>query len=93
MDLTSENLKQIADAVWNRQLVYKGAGLDAPASLAIGDIFHHARRGAVATGADVDEVAIAQEILAHLDPEKIAAAIPDDLAEKVADVLATRLQG
>lgn len=92
MPLTNEDLSKIADAVWNRQLVYKGAGLDAPASLAIGDIFHHARRGAIISGADVDEVAIAQEILAHLDPEKIAAAIPLDLADKVADVLAARLK-
>lgn len=91
-DVKAEDIEAIANAVWGRRLVYKGAGLDAPAELAIGDIFHHARLGATSNPtADIDELAIAQEILNHLDPSKIAAAIPDNLASRVADELAARL--
>lgn len=39
----------------------------------------------------VDEQAVAAAVLAALDPEKIAAAIPADLARQVADQLAARL--
>lgn len=42
---------------------------------------------------DVDEPAIAAAVLAGLDPAKIAAAIPDDLAQRVADELHSRLAG
>jgi hypothetical protein len=55
-----------------------------------------ALRAAVAemAGRDlVDEQAIVTGILAGLPAERIAAAIPQDLAKQVADELATRLQG
>jgi GH25 family lysozyme M1 (1,4-beta-N-acetylmuramidase) len=42
-------------------------------------------------GNDVDEDAIIAGVLAGLDPAKIAAAIPADVAEQVADILAKRL--
>lgn len=42
-------------------------------------------------GSDVDEAAVAAEVLKVLTPEAIAAAIPDDIAEQVADELAQRL--
>lgn len=46
------------------------------------------------TGKDfTDEPAIIAGVLAGLDPAVIAAAIPPDLARRVADELATRLQG
>ncbi|XTZ17038.1 N-acetylmuramoyl-L-alanine amidase [Micromonospora echinospora] len=41
----------------------------------------------------VDEAEIVAGVLAGLDPKTIAAAIPSDLAARVADELATRLQG
>jgi hypothetical protein len=45
-----------------------------------------------AAGTDtVDEAAIVAGVLAGLDPAKIAAAIPADMAEQVADILAQRL--
>lgn len=42
---------------------------------------------------DVDEAKVAELVLAGLDPATIAAAIPADIADKVADELATRLGG
>ena len=92
MPLTESDLDAIAARVWNRTIVRDGVGMNAPAVLVIGDIFHHARKAAAAQGADIDEAAVAQEILAHLDATKIAAAIPEDLAAKVADELSARLQ-
>lgn len=46
---------------------------------------------AAKVGVDVDEDAIAAGVLAGLTPERIAAAIPQDLAEQVVDALAARL--
>lgn len=46
---------------------------------------------AVAKLEDVDENAIVAGVLAGLSPEAIAAAIPADIAERVADILAQRL--
>lgn len=46
---------------------------------------------AVAGDGDVDEQAIAAAVLAGFDPAAIAAAIPSDLAERVAAELASRL--
>lgn len=40
-----------------------------------------------------DEAAIAQAVLAGLDPQKIADAIPADVAEQVVDLLAARMAG
>ncbi|RKN38443.1 hypothetical protein [Micromonospora endolithica] len=49
---------------------------------------------AAATGRDpVDEDAIVAGVLAGLSPERIAAAIPTDMARQVADELAARLAG
>ncbi len=42
-------------------------------------------------GQDVDEQAVAAAVLAGLDPARIAAAIPADLADRVADELRDRL--
>lgn len=44
-------------------------------------------------GADVDEQAIIAGVLAGLTPEKIAAAIPPELADQVVDALAARIAG
>lgn len=43
--------------------------------------------------ADVDEDAIAAAVLAGLTPEKIAAAIPAEIAEQVVDAIGARLNG
>lgn len=92
--VTPETIDKIADAVWNRNLTRQGVGMDAPASLVIGDIFWHARKAA-GSEADVDEVAIAREVVTHLDPESIAAAVasalPDDHARQVVAILAEKL--
>jgi hypothetical protein len=48
-----------------------------------------ARSGVV----DVDEGAIVAGVLAGLSPEKIAAGIPEGMAQQVVDLLAARLQG
>lgn len=45
------------------------------------------------TGVDVDETAIVAGVLSGLSPEKIAAAIPSDLAERVVQVLGERISG
>jgi hypothetical protein len=47
---------------------------------------------AASKGADVDEDAIAAGVLAGLTPEKIAAWIPEGVAQEVVDLLAARLQ-
>jgi hypothetical protein len=50
------------------------------------------RIGAAIAGLDtVDEVAVAAAVLAVLTPQAIAAALPDEIAEQVANELATRL--
>ena len=48
-------------------------------------------KAAVLAGDDVDEAEVARQLLAVLTPEAIAAAIPAELAEAVADKLAARL--
>jgi len=48
---------------------------------------------AAVKGIDVDEAAIAATVLAGLNPAVIAAAIPEDIAKDVADLLAARLAG
>lgn len=47
---------------------------------------------AASKGVDVDEDAIAAGVLAGLTPEKIAAWIPEGVAQQVVDLLAARLQ-
>ena len=92
MPLTTEDVNKVADAVWGRQLKNQ-LGLNAPAHLVLGDIFVHARQAARAQGVDVDEAAIISGVLEGLPAETIAAAIPDGIADRVADVLAERLKG
>ncbi|GIF16540.1 hypothetical protein [Actinoplanes teichomyceticus] len=50
----------------------------------------HAALLAAITGVDVDEQAVAASVLAGLTPERIAAAIPGDLAQAVVDELHAR---
>jgi hypothetical protein len=57
----------------------------------IGDLWNLLSQVALGVGGDVDEAAVAAAVLAVLTPEAIAGAIPDSLAQDVADELADRL--
>lgn len=49
-------------------------------------------QGQILAGSDIDEAEVAAQVLAVLTPEAIAAGIPDDIAEQVANELHQRLE-
>jgi N-acetyl-anhydromuramyl-L-alanine amidase AmpD len=67
------------------------ASADTPADKAKRNVRDFLRAVVGGPTADVDEVAVAAAVLAGLNPQLIAAAIPAGLAREVADELATRL--
>lgn len=70
---------------------YVGGGIPAGMST-LGVLAGSYAAARTAAGDDVDESAIVAGVLAGLDPAAIAAAIPTDLAQRVADELALRLK-
>ncbi|WP_171064412.1 CHAP domain-containing protein [Actinomadura soli] len=89
--LTKEDVEKVADATVKALLTarYNRSGYTVGVSL------EKAHNGIVALlaqqSADVDEAEVARLVLAGLTPEKIAAAIPQDIGEQVAEELAARL--
>lgn len=85
-DGLSKNAAERVDKMFEKL----GAGRDGLSGNALARID---RIWSEAVGDDVDEAAVVAAVLAGLTPEVIAAAIPTDLAERVADELAARLAG
>lgn len=80
---------EIARAVWAYPLPSDALGIT---TWRAGDWLKQARVAAIrAAGDDVDEQAIVAGVLLGLDAATIAAAIPQDIARQVADMLAARL--
>lgn len=100
MPLTDKDVQKVALAVWN-------LALDAPPGsskdlMQAKNVLRETYGRAAETkalvrslldqdAADVDEDAVAAAVLAKLTPERIAAAIPRDIGEQVAEALAARL--
>lgn len=98
-DVTPDDIQKIADAVWRHQVT--NAATDKP--VAVGSVMawmdrtRNAQTAAILAaigsqqGDDVDEQAIVAGVLDGLSPEAIAAGIPEDIADQVAQKLADRL--
>lgn len=98
--LTPADIDAIAERVWRIDILGAPPGSD-PANPTwtgeayVRNAYNEAKLARVTAqalrGDDVDEAAIVTGVLAGLDPAAIAAAIPLDIARRVADELAVRL--
>ena len=90
MPLTREDARMLADAVWNDRRTHAGQPENVP-----GDVLFSTLAAVHALGRD--EAAASERLAAliaadDVDPEALAAAIPDAWVERIADELAKRLQ-
>ncbi len=96
MPLTQTDLDAVAAAVWGDKITLSD-GTVQPAWAVLRFVQQDGHTAAAmaskAAGEQADPAAIAQAVLAGLDPKAIAAAIPGDLAKQVADELHNRLAG
>lgn len=98
MALSFEETKKAVRQVLNEGTAFGQTNWAGTSKATLSGVQRNANRlmalaGAVRTIDDADEQAIAEAVLDGLDPAVIAAAIPTDLAQRVADELAGRLAG
>ncbi|CND91795.1 peptidoglycan binding domain-containing protein [Mycobacterium tuberculosis] len=98
MPLTDKDVEKVALAVWNLALDGPpGSSRDLmQAKNVLRETYGRAAEAKalaaqLLAGDPVDEDAVAAAVLAKLTPERIAAAIPQDIGEQVAEALAARL--